>query len=68
MPASFAGLPVAEPEAIGLSTPALERFAATISREISAGRAPGAALLVARRGKVGFARALGDRCGRTARR
>jgi CubicO group peptidase (beta-lactamase class C family) len=60
MPATFAGLPVAEPEAIGLSTPALERFAATLSREIAAGRAPGATMMVARRGKVGFARALGS--------
>jgi CubicO group peptidase (beta-lactamase class C family) len=59
MPATYAGLPVAEPEAIGLSTPALERFAATLSREIAAGHAPGATLLVARRGKVGFARAFG---------
>ena len=55
----FAGLPVAEPEAIGLSSPALERFAADMLREIGAGRAPGAALMVARAGKVGFARALG---------
>ena len=59
MPATFAGLPVAEPESIGLSSPALERFGATISREIAAGRAPGATLMVARRGKVGLARALG---------
>ena len=59
MPATFAGLPVAEPESIGLSSPALERFGATISREIAAGRAPGATLMVARRGKIGFARAFG---------
>ena len=55
----FAGLPIAEPEAIGLSAPGLERFAAVINREIAEGRAPGAALMVARRGKVGLARAFG---------
>jgi hypothetical protein len=41
----FAGLAVAEPEAIGLSTPALRRFAEVLEGEIVAGRAPGAALL-----------------------
>jgi CubicO group peptidase (beta-lactamase class C family) len=60
MSATFAGLTQAEPEAIGLSTPALERFAGVVSREIALGRAPGATLLVARRGKVGLARAFGD--------
>ncbi len=55
----FAGLPVAEPEAIGLSSPALERFGAVIAREIAENRAPGAALMVARGGKVGFAQAFG---------
>lgn len=55
----FAGLALTDPEAIGLSTPRLERFAAVIGREIAQGRAPGAALMVARRGKVGLARAFG---------
>ena len=59
MTQTFAGLPVAAPESIGLSGPALERFAAVLSREIEAGKAPGAVVMVARRGKVGFARALG---------
>ena len=56
---TFAGSPLAEPETIGLSTPALDRFAAVLDREIAAGRAPGAALAVARRGRIGFARAFG---------
>jgi CubicO group peptidase (beta-lactamase class C family) len=60
MSATFAGLTQAEPEAIGLSSLALERFAGVISREIALGHAPGAALMVARRGKVGFARSFGD--------
>jgi len=55
----FAGLPIAEPEAIGLSTPGLERFVGVIAREVAQGRAPGAALMVARGGKVGLARAFG---------
>ncbi|HXT09552.1 MAG TPA: serine hydrolase domain-containing protein [Roseiarcus sp.] len=59
MTEDFAGLPVAEPESIGLSTPGLERFAAILAREIAAGRAPGASLMVARHGKVGLARAMG---------
>ncbi len=59
MSETFAGLPIAEPEAIGLSTPGLERFAAVLEREIASGKAPGAALAVARRGKIGLARAFG---------
>ncbi len=58
---SFAHLPIAEPEAIGLSTLGLERFAAVLEREIASGKAPGAALAVARRGKIGLARAFGAR-------
>ena len=58
---SFAGLPIAEPEAIGLSRLGLERFAAVLEREIASGKAPGAALAVARRGKIGFARSFGAR-------
>ena len=53
------GLEAAEPEAVGLSTPALERFAAALEREIAAERAPGAALAIGRRGRIGFARAFG---------
>ena len=59
MASEFAGLPMAEPEAVGLSGPRLERFGATLMREIAAGRAPGAALAVARRGRVAYARAFG---------
>jgi len=55
----FADLPIAEPEAVGLSSARLERFVALLGREIEAGRAPGVTLMVARRGRVGLARALG---------
>jgi CubicO group peptidase (beta-lactamase class C family) len=53
------GLDFVEPEAVGLSSPALEKFAAAMQREIAAGRAPGAALAIGRRGRIGFARAFG---------
>ena len=57
---TFAGLPTAEPDAIGLSRAGLKRLTAVMEREIAAGRAPGVAMLVARDGKVGFAKALGS--------
>jgi hypothetical protein len=60
MPDAFAGLPVADPETIGLSSPALDRFASALGREIAAGRAPGATLAIARQGQIGFARAFGQ--------
>ena len=56
---TFAGLPTAEPDEIGLSRPALKRLTAVMEREIAAGRAPGVSMLIARNGKVGFAKTLG---------
>ena len=56
---TFAGLPTAEPDDIGLSRPALKRLTAVMEREIAAGRAPGLSMLIARNGKVGFAKTLG---------
>jgi CubicO group peptidase (beta-lactamase class C family) len=56
---TFAGLPTAEPDEIGLSRPGLKRLTAVMEREIAAGRAPGMAMLIARDGKVGFAKTLG---------
>ena len=53
------GLHTAEPEAVGLSSPALEKFGMALEREIAAGHAPGAALAISRRGSIGFARAFG---------
>jgi CubicO group peptidase (beta-lactamase class C family) len=53
------GLNAAEPEAVGLSSPALEKFGLALEREIAAGHAPGAALAIGRRGKIAYARALG---------
>ena len=56
---TFAGLPTAEPDDIGLSRPALKRLTAVMEREIAAGRVPGVSMLIARDGKVGFAKTLG---------
>jgi CubicO group peptidase (beta-lactamase class C family) len=56
---TFAGLPTAEPDEIGLSRPGLKRLTAVMEREIAAGRAPGLSMLIARDGKVGFAKTLG---------
>jgi CubicO group peptidase (beta-lactamase class C family) len=56
---TFAGLPTAEPDEIGLSRPGLKRLTAVMEREIAARRAPGLSMLIARDGKVGFATTLG---------
>jgi CubicO group peptidase (beta-lactamase class C family) len=56
---TFAGLPTADPEEIGLSRSGLKRLTSVMEREIAAGRAPGASMLIARHGKVGFATTLG---------
>src|ERR1700677_4488388 len=59
LPATFAALPTAPPEELGLEPAALKRLTAVMEREIAAGRAPGVSMLIARRGKVGFARTAG---------
>jgi CubicO group peptidase (beta-lactamase class C family) len=56
---TFAGLPTTQPDEIGLSRSGLKRLTAVMEREIAAGRAPGMAMLIARDGKVGFAKTLG---------
>jgi len=47
-------LPNARPEDVGLSPAGLARLEAVMKREVEAGRLPGAAMLVARGGKVGW--------------
>jgi CubicO group peptidase (beta-lactamase class C family) len=56
---TFAGLPAAEPEDVGLSRPGLERLTAVMEHEIERGRAPGVAMLVARDGKIAYRQTLG---------
>jgi CubicO group peptidase (beta-lactamase class C family) len=63
LPASvFAqGLPAAAPESLGLSSERLGRIAPAIERDIAADLIPGAVMLVARHGRLGYFRAFGLR-------
>jgi CubicO group peptidase (beta-lactamase class C family) len=53
-------LPHAKPETIGLSSARLQRMSDTFKREIDKGTLPGATLMVARRGQIGWFDALGQ--------
>src|SRR5437870_3727768 len=52
-------LPQAKPEAIGLSTALLQRLSDAFKREVDKGTLPGATMLVARRGQIGWFDAVG---------
>jgi CubicO group peptidase (beta-lactamase class C family) len=52
-------LPQAKPEALGLSSSRLQRMSDAFKREIDKGTLPGATVLVARRGQIGWFDALG---------
>ena len=52
-------LPQAKPEALGLSRLRLQRMSDAFKREIDKGTLPGATVMVARRGQVGWFEALG---------
>lgn len=52
-------LPHAKPESIGLSTVRLQRLSDTFKREVDKGTLPGATVLVARRGQIGWFDAIG---------
>lgn len=54
-------LPTATPEQVGLSSSRLARVTEAVKGEIAKGRYPGAVALVARRGKVAYFEALGQR-------
>jgi len=54
-------LPTAPPEEVGLSSQKLTRVTQVVKAEIAKGRYPGAVALVARRGKVAYFEALGQR-------
>jgi CubicO group peptidase (beta-lactamase class C family) len=58
LPPAVSGLPTSRPEEIGLSRSGLKRLIVAFEREI-AGRAPGAAMLIARHGKIGFVGTVG---------
>jgi CubicO group peptidase (beta-lactamase class C family) len=52
-------LPQAKPESLGLSPARLQRMSDAFKREIDKGTLPGATVLVARRGQIGWFEALG---------
>jgi CubicO group peptidase (beta-lactamase class C family) len=52
-------LPTAKPEAIGLSSVRLQRMSDAFKREVDKGTLPGATLMVARRGQIGWFDAIG---------
>jgi hypothetical protein len=54
-------LPSAKPEDVGLSSERLAKVTEVIKGEIAKNRYPGAVALVARRGKVAYFEALGQR-------
>ena len=53
------GLPTAKPGEIGLSFAKLQRLTDTFQAEVDKGAIPGAVLMVARNGKVGYVKAIG---------
>src|SRR5215207_1671971 len=52
-------LPDAKPESLGLSPTRLQRMSDAFKREIDKGTLPGATVMVARRGQIGWFEALG---------
>jgi CubicO group peptidase (beta-lactamase class C family) len=54
-------LPRVDPASIGLSPEGLEKIADTLNEDIGKGQIPGAVLVIARHGKIGYFEAFGDR-------
>jgi CubicO group peptidase (beta-lactamase class C family) len=52
-------LPVAKPEQVGMSAEKLARIGQTLKREVDQGKLPGAVVMVARKGKLVYADAVG---------
>ena len=59
--ASAADLPTATPEEVGLSSGRLARITETLRADVEAGRIPGAVVIVARKGRIAYAEAVGFR-------
>src|SRR6202008_1810889 len=51
-------LPSAKPEAIGLSPPRLQKLSDAFKREVDKGTLPGATVMVARKGQIGWVDAI----------
>lgn len=54
-------LPVARPEEVGLGTERLARIRTALEAEVAESRLPGAVVMIARRGRLAYAEALGFR-------
>lgn len=53
-------LPTAPPESVGMSPERLERITATLTKEIDDKKLPGAVVMVARQGKLVYAKSFGS--------
>ncbi len=58
-PSTPSPLPHAEPQTLGFVTDRLLRIASALNAEIAAGALPGAVLMIARRGRLGFCETFG---------
>ncbi|MBM2803154.1 MAG: penicillin-binding protein [Deltaproteobacteria bacterium] len=60
-------IPVAKPEAVGMSSPRLERIGQVLRADVESGRMPGAVVAIARKGKQVYYEAFGflDKTART---
>ncbi len=54
-------LPRAKPEEVGLSSARLDRIGQTLRADVERGRIPGAVVVVARKGRIAYAEAIGFR-------
>jgi len=61
LPAGATGLATATPEEVGLSTSRLARITETLKSDVDRGRIPGAVVVIARKGRVAYAQAIGFR-------
>jgi len=61
LPALAADLPTAKPEEVGLSSARLARITETLKADVERGRIPGAVVVIARRGRIAYAEAVGFR-------
>jgi CubicO group peptidase (beta-lactamase class C family) len=59
VPVSADPLPLAKPEAVGMSSQRLERIGQTLRADIEKGRMPGAVVAIARKGKLIYYKSFG---------
>jgi CubicO group peptidase (beta-lactamase class C family) len=61
LPVGAADLPTAKPEDVGMSSARLARITETLKADVEHGRIPGAVVVIARRGRIAYAEAVGFR-------